>query len=85
MQKLARLEAFKLHKLDDAQKLLEEAISIPNIRPTLLADCKLDLGDIYLLNNKPWDATLMYSQVEKGLPGTSIGQEAQYRNAKRAY
>jgi predicted Zn-dependent protease len=85
MQKLARLQAFKLHKLNDAQALLEEAITVPNIRPNLLADCKLDLGDIYLLNNKPWDATLMYSQVEKGFPGTNIGQESQYRNAKLAY
>jgi tetratricopeptide (TPR) repeat protein len=85
MQKLARLQAFKLHKLDDAQKLLEQTISLPDIRPGLLADCKLDLGDIYLLNNKPWDATLMYSQVEKGFPGTAIGQESQYRNAKLAY
>ena len=85
MQKLARLQAFKLHKLDDAQKLLEDVINVPNIRPNLLADCKLDLGDIYLLNNKPWDATLMYSQVEKGFPGTTIGQESQYRNAKLAY
>jgi tetratricopeptide (TPR) repeat protein len=85
MQKLARLQAFKLHKLNDAQKLLEEAISFPNIRQRLLDDCKLDLGDIYLLNNKPWDATLMYSQVEKSSPGTPIAQEAQYRNAKLAY
>lgn len=85
MQKLARLQAFKMHKLNDAQKVLEDAINVKNIRPNLLADCKLDLGDIYLLNNKPWDATLMYSQVEKGFPGTNIGQEAQYRNAKLAY
>jgi len=85
MQKLARLQAFKLHKLDDAQKLLEEAVSYPNMRQKLLDDCKLDLGDIYLLNNKPWDATLMYSQVEKSSPGTPIAQESQYRNAKLAY
>lgn len=85
MQRLAGLQAFKLHKLTDAQKLLEETVSIANIRPNLLADCKLDLGDVYLLNNRPWDATLTYSQVEKGYPGTAIGQEAQYRNAKLAY
>jgi tetratricopeptide (TPR) repeat protein len=85
MQKLAKLQAFKLHKLNDAQKLLEETINITNIRPNLLADCKLDLGDIYLLNNRPWDATLMYSQVEKGYPGTTVGEEAEYRNAKLAY
>ncbi|SEO45940.1 Tetratricopeptide repeat-containing protein [Mucilaginibacter gossypiicola] len=85
MQKLANLQAFKLHKLKDAQKLLEDAIKLSDIKPTLLADCKLDLGDIYLLNNQPWEATLLYSQVEKDFPATAIGQDAVFRNAKMAY
>ena len=85
MQKLAMLQAFKLHKLNDAQNILEEAVAIPGIKPTLLAECKLDLGDISLLNNKPWDATLLYSQVEKDFAGSAIGQDATYRNAKLAY
>ncbi|MDB5117099.1 MAG: tetratricopeptide repeat protein, partial [Mucilaginibacter sp.] len=85
MQKLANLQTFKLHKLNDAQKVLEDAISIPQIRPNLLAACKLDLGDIYLLNNQPWEATLLYSQVEKDYPNTTMGQDAKFRNAKFAY
>lgn len=85
MQKLANLQAFKLHKLKDAQKLLEDATKLSDIRPALLADCKLDLGDIYLLNNQPWEATLLYSQVEKDFPATATGQDALFRNAKLAY
>jgi TolA-binding protein len=85
MQKLANLQAFKLHKLADSQKLLEETVAIPNLNQSLLASCKLDLGDISLLNNHPWDATLLYSQVEKDFPNTSMGQDAKYRNAKLAY
>ena len=85
MQKLANLQAFKLHKLNDAQKLLEDAVNIPNIRPELLASCKLDLGDIYLINKQPWEATLLYSQVEKDFPNTDINQDAKFRNAKLAY
>ncbi len=85
MQKLANLQAFKLHKLNEAQKLLEEAVNIKNLRPQLLASCKLDLGDIYLMNNQPWEATLTYSQVEKAFPGTPIAQDANYRNAKLSY
>jgi len=85
MQKLANLQAFKLHKLHDAQTLLEEAINIAGIKPFLLANCKLDLGDVLLLNNQPWDATLLYSQVEDDYPNTSVGQDARYRNAKLAY
>jgi TolA-binding protein len=85
MQKLASLQAFKLHKLNDAQKLLESAVAIPNIRTELLASCKLDLGDVYLLNNQPWEATLLYSQVEKDFPNTALAQDAKFRNAKMAY
>jgi tetratricopeptide (TPR) repeat protein len=85
MQKLANLQAFKLHKLNDAQAMLESAIAIQGVRPALLAACKLDLGDVYLINNKPWDATLLYSQVEKDNPNTPVAQEALLRNAKLAY
>jgi len=85
MQKLANLEAFKLHKLEDAQKILEEAIAIPGVSRSLLASCKLDLGDISLLSGKPWNATLLYSQVEIDNQASTVGQDAKYRNAKLAY
>jgi tetratricopeptide (TPR) repeat protein len=85
MQRLAGLQAFKLHKIKEAQTLLESAIAINGVSPALLAGCKLELGDIYLLNNQPWDATLIYSQVEKSNPNTAIGQDALLRNAKLAY
>jgi tetratricopeptide (TPR) repeat protein len=85
MQKLARLQAFKLHKLADAQKLLEETVKIPNLPNGILQACKLDLGDIYVMNNQPWEATLLYSQVEKGNSDVTITQDAKLRNAKLAY
>jgi tetratricopeptide (TPR) repeat protein len=85
MQKLANLQAFKLHKLKNAQTLLESIITIQGVRPALLAACKLDLGNVYLLNNQPWDATLLYSQVEKDNSGTAIAQDAALRNARLAY
>lgn len=85
MQRLANLEVFKLHKLPEAQKVLEEVVAIPNLQPKLLAACKLDLGDVYLLNGQPWEATLLYSQVEKDYPNTNMGQDAKFKNAKFAY
>ncbi|MBL4678180.1 MAG: tetratricopeptide repeat protein [Mucilaginibacter sp.] len=85
MQKLANLQAFKLHKLPDAQALLEQAIKVAGTQPDLLAACKLDLADVYLINKQPWDATLLYSQVEKDNPNTSVAQDAMLRNAKLAY
>jgi tetratricopeptide (TPR) repeat protein len=84
-QRLARLQAFKLHKFADAQKLLEDIINIPGLDTELLASCKLDLGDVYLITGKQWDATLLYSQVEKDFPNTDIGEDAKFRNAKLSY
>ncbi|OKS89616.1 tetratricopeptide repeat protein [Mucilaginibacter polytrichastri] len=85
MQKLANLQAFKLHKYKDAEKLLLETINIAGTRPGTVSSSKLDLGDIYLMDNQPWEATLIYSQVEKANPGTPVGQDATFRNAKLAY
>ena len=85
MQKLANLQAFKLHKFADAQKLLEDEANIPGLAPRLLALCKLDLGDVYLINGNQWDATLLYSQVEKDFPNNDVGEDAKFRNAKLAY
>ncbi|HVS91436.1 MAG TPA: tetratricopeptide repeat protein [Mucilaginibacter sp.] len=85
MQRLARLQAFKLHKLNEAQKLLEETLKIPDVKAGLEASCKLDLGDIYVLNGQPYEATLLYEQVETGYPNTAIAQDAKFRNAKLAY
>jgi tetratricopeptide (TPR) repeat protein len=84
-EQLAKLQIFKLHKFDEAQKLLEHTIAMPGIKPDLLANCKLDLGDVYLITGHQWDATLLYSQVEKDFPNTDIGQDAKFRNAKLAY
>lgn len=85
MKKLANLQAFKLHKLQEAQLLLQQAIALPGLKLQALAACKLDLGDLYLLNGKPWDATLLYSQVEKDKPDSDTEQDAKLRNAKLAY
>lgn len=85
IQKLANLQAFKLHKPAEAQKLLEEATKIPGLSPQTLGSIKIDLGDAELLNGEPWEATLLYSQVEKDFVNTSLAQDAKLRNAKLAY
>lgn len=85
IQQLAHLEAFKLHKLPEAQQLLEDAIKIPNLSNVSLSQCKLDLGDVYLMNNQPWEATLIYGQVERANNDVNITQDAKLRNAKLSY
>jgi tetratricopeptide (TPR) repeat protein len=85
IERLAKLQAFKLHKPTEARSLLQKAITIEGLRPDLLAACKLDLGDAELMCGQPWEATLLYSQVSANNKGAPIAQEALLRNARLAY
>src|SRR5690606_27160143 len=85
IKELAKLKANNLNKLSEAEALLEETLSYPGINPEELALLKLELADIYLMNNNPWDASLLYGQVEKSHANTAIGQEAKFRNAKLSF
>jgi len=49
------------------------------------AEYKLMLADIYLVSGEIWDASLLYSQVEKDFKYEAIGQEAKFRNAKLSF
>lgn len=82
---LAHLEGFYLFKTKVAIALLEKTIALPDITPKAQAECKLELGDILLLDGQVWEASLRYSQVEKAFKFEPIGQEAKYRNAKVAF
>jgi predicted Zn-dependent protease len=78
----ALLHAFYLDEFEIAIETLEQLVQLNGINSMFKAKCKLDLGDIYLLIEQPWEATLLYSQVEKSHKETSIGYEAKLRNAK---
>ena len=84
-RQLAHLEGFYLFKTKPAIDILEKTIALPDITPKAQADCKLELGDILLLDGQVWEASLRYSQVEKAFKFEPIGQEAKYRNAKIAF
>lgn len=85
IRNLAHLKAFYLDKTDEAIDLLEKAIALPNVLPKLQAECKLELADIYLFSGEQWEATLLYSQVEKSFKNEPLGHEAKFRNAKLSF
>lgn len=82
---LADLEARYLNDLDKAIALLQEVIDYPGINLQTQAQAKLNLGDYYLIKGEIWEATLLYSQVDKTFPEDHLGHEARYRNAKLSY
>jgi tetratricopeptide (TPR) repeat protein len=85
MAELAHLYAYYLDKKPEAVSLLKEVIDIPRLNPQFHAQSKLALGDIYILIEDYWEASLMYSQVEKDFFEDPLGQEARFRNARLSY
>lgn len=85
VQNLALLEAFYLDNKENAIKALESLINSNRIPSSIINRAKLVLGDIYLLQNEPWEASLIYSQVEKASKETPLGHDAKLKNAKLSY
>lgn len=81
----AKVQARFAGNVDTAIAILNQVITAPNVRNDFAGYCKLDLGDYYLLKDKVWDATLLYSQVDKAFKEDQLGEEARFRNAKLAY
>ena len=82
---LADLEAFYLNDLDKAITLLNEMIKYRGLNRYILAKGKLSLADFYLMKGEIWEATLLYSQVDKEFKDDILGHEARFRNAKLSY
>jgi tetratricopeptide (TPR) repeat protein len=82
---LAQLEALYLQQTDSAIARIESLLNYPKLNKDLIAKAKLNLGDYYLILNNPWDARLLYAQVEKDMKGSPLGEEAKYRNARLSY
>ncbi|MEM8907892.1 MAG: tetratricopeptide repeat protein [Bacteroidota bacterium] len=82
---LADLEAFYLNDLDKAIALLLEMIDYPGLKPAVKAEGKISLADFYLMKGEVWEATLLYSQVDKAFKDDILGHQARFRNAKLSY
>ncbi len=82
---MALLQAFYLNEKEIAINTLNKITKIRGVPHQLISQVKLDLGDIYVLKNEPWEATLLYSQVEKTEKETPLGYSAKLKNAKLSY
>jgi len=85
IKKWATLQAYFLKQAARAETALEDAIKMPGINPLEVGQLKLDLGDIYILTNQPWEAFLVYEQVSKQFEGQPIGNEARFKSAKLSF
>jgi len=85
MKELADLEGFYLHDVQAGIDLCNEIIKMPGVSVKLKNQTKLSLGDFYLITGDVWEATLLYSQVDKDEKDSPLGEEARFRNARLSY
>ena len=85
LRNLANLYAFQLNDRAKAMALLQEVIDMPRASDEVVDEAKVTQGDLYLLKGEPWEATLLYSQVEKSHKDSPLGYEAKLRNARLSY
>lgn len=77
--------AFYLDSLEAATQLLNEAIEMQGAPREMVAEGKIELADVLLIQGEIWDASLLYSQVEKEFKYDEIGERAKFKNAKISY
>jgi tetratricopeptide (TPR) repeat protein len=85
IREYAQFKALYMNNLEKAIDLLNQVLKFGGVRPEEVAEAKLDLGDYYLMQGDPWEATLLYSQVDKTFKEGVLGEQARYRNAKLSY
>ena len=82
---LAELNAYYLDSIPEGINILTEVINFQTISNLEKAETKIELADLYLLNDEIWEASLVYSQVEKEFKYDQLGEVAKYKNAKVAF
>jgi len=79
------LLAYYLQEPNLATSVLEKIIEDQIGKPNFINECKLVLGDVYLMTGEIWESALLYGQVDKANKDEPIGQLAKFKNAQLAY
>ena len=84
VKQLAIIYAFYVNEPAKAENLLTKTLE-KSMSSKEKAEFKVLLADVYVVNDKIWDASLLYMQVAKELSEDPIGHEAKFKNAKVFY
>lgn len=84
-RRVALLRAFQLNEIDSAITILTDLLAQPVGKNKVLAEAKMDLADIFLLDEQPWESILLYGQVEREYKDEPLGYSAKLKSAKLSY
>jgi tetratricopeptide (TPR) repeat protein len=82
---LANLEVNNLHDPDKGIEVLKNVIGRKNLDRQNIARAKILLGDFYLVKGEIWEASLLYSQVDKRFKEGELGELARFKNGQLYY
>lgn len=84
-RELALLEGYYLNNPKDGIKILEDLQNIPGINKKTIAEIKVELADLMVVDGRIWDASLLFMQVEKDFKEDKIGHLAKFKAAQVFY
>ena len=79
------LYAYHLSLPDSADQILQKGIGIKRLNTLTLDIFKSKRADLLTYMNNPWEAVILYTQIEKANPNNDIGYEAKLKKARLAY
>ena len=85
MRDYASLLAYYLNDVQAAADILYDALEIERLPQKETCEVKLELGDLLLFAGEPWEASLLYMQVEKSYRDDVLGAQAKLKNARLSY
>ncbi len=85
MRDYAYLLAYYGNEVQAASDMLYDVVEMPKVQGGVVSQTKLELGDLLLFAGFTWDASLLYSQVEKANKNDVVGALAKFKNAKLSY
>jgi TolA-binding protein len=77
--------AYHLSLPDSAINILRNLKNLSGMKRKLVAQIKMDLANVNMIVGNHWEASLLYSQIEKENKYMSIGYEAKLENARLHY
>lgn len=80
----ASILGYNLKQPLHADELLEKTLAL-RLMPNEMAEAKMLKADLLLFQDEVWEATLIYSQIDKAMKNEPSGHEARFRNARLRY
>lgn len=82
---LSDIYAYHLSLPDSANQILQRAEKAKMMNSNALYTVKSKRADLLTYMDNPWEATILYTQIEKANPNNDLGYEAKFKKAWLAY